>query len=57
MGTCKVQIKHKNKQVTCEFFVVHGNGLASLGMTDIKLLDILSIKCSTIDLLQRDRDK
>ena len=34
---------HKNKQLACKLFAVPGNGAALLGMSDIELLDILSI--------------
>ena len=50
MGVCNVQIKHKNKKITCEFFVMPGGGPALLGLSDMELLDMLCITCSTIDI-------
>ena len=42
LGRCKIEIEHY-KQITCEFFVVPGNGQALLGISDIENLDVLSI--------------
>ena len=49
-------IKHKNKQRLGRFFVVPGNGQALLGMLDIKLPDILNVKCSTVDTQVQSRN-
>ena len=51
-----VSIRHRDKQKVCRFFVVPGNGLVLLGKLDIKLLHILSVKCSKIDLHIQSRD-
>ena len=48
---CKAQIQHKNKHMTCKFFVLSGHGSALLTLPDIKLLDILRIECSTINVM------
>ena len=56
LGICRIQIKYEKKQLTCTVSVCPENGLDLLGRLDNKLLDILSIKCSTIDTSQRRRD-
>ena len=47
---CEVQINYKSLQLTCNFFAVPGNGSALSGMPHIELLDILGIKCNTINV-------
>ena len=42
MGICKVKSEHSNVQKMCKFFVVPGNGQATLGMPDIDTLDIMT---------------
>ena len=42
-------------QRTCEFFVVLGNGQAFLFMPDIETVDILTIKCYTVDTLTQKK--
>ena len=42
-------IKYKDKQKLCIFFVVPGNGPALQRIMDIEMLDILNLKCSTVD--------
>ena len=49
LSICRVQIKNKNKQLTCKIFVVPRNDTVLLSMPDIKLLHVLRIRCTTID--------
>ena len=49
-GVCSVIIKHKDKQKLCKYYVVPENGPALLEISDIEILDILSVKCSIIEL-------
>ena len=51
-----VQMKYKNKQLTCKFFVVPVNGTALFGMPGIELLKILSIMLNTNDVPQKCRE-
>ena len=48
LGTCTVEIEHKNKNKLCKFSVVLGNGQALLGMADIDTLDIININIHSI---------
>ena len=47
-GMCTVKLRHKDKCFKCTFFVVPGDGLALLGMSDIDLQSILRITCDII---------
>ena len=40
----------------CKFFVFPGNGQALLGMLDIDTLNIIHVKCNTIDAQETDGD-
>ena len=46
LGVCSVNIKHKNKQKLCRFFVVPVGSPALLGMPDIEALVILSMSAA-----------
>ena len=48
LGICKVKIEHKNKQNSCTFFVVPGNGQVLLGIPRIEILNIPTINCNAI---------
>ena len=50
-----VRLRDKDKIPRCGFFVVPGNGLVLLGMTDIKLLDILKIMSEVVGDQEVDR--
>ena len=45
---CTVKLRHKDKCVTCRFFLGPGDRPALLGMPDLKLLSILRITCDVI---------
>ena len=49
-------IKCKDKQRLCMIFAFPGNDPSLLGMPDIKLLDILDVKCSTIHQRHKSGD-
>ena len=49
LGICNLTIKHKYKQKLHRFFVVPGNGPAILGMLEIEVQGILSMKYRTVD--------
>ena len=50
-------MRHNNKAQKytklCRFCIFPGNGLALLGIQDIKCLHILAIECNTIELRQK----
>ena len=41
--------KYKNNRRKCEFFVVHGNGQALLGMQDTAALNIININIDSLE--------
>ena len=45
---CTVRLRYNDKIARCRFFVVPGDSPALLGMPDIKLFDILKIKCEEV---------
>ena len=72
LGTCLVELGHKNNMRKCRFFVVPRNGQAMLGMPDIDTLNILKVNihaigaeqtrgsdncCANICTIQRDNPK
>ena len=46
LSRCSVRIRHNDKCVKCRFFVVQGNGPASLGMPHIEMLGV-RVMCET----------
>ena len=56
LRACIVQIEHKNKELTCKFFLVPGQRSTLLGNQYIKILDILSIQCNTINTNRKRRE-
>ena len=48
LGTCTVEVEHKNNRKKCKFFVVLRNGQALLGMPDTDVLSIIKITVNTI---------
>ena len=56
LEVCIMTIKHKDKQRLCRVFIFPRHSPPLLEMQDIKLLDILSMKCSTIDPQTEVRD-
>ena len=46
---CKVTLTHKGIKPQCSVFKVPRNGPALLGMSDCKMLHLLSINCDTIE--------
>ena len=48
LGTCTVEIEHKNKNEMCKFFVVLGNGQALLGIPDIDMLYTINVNIHSI---------
>ena len=55
LGISKVKIEHNNEQKMCKFFVVSENEHVLLGMPDTNMLNIINIKCTTIDPHETDR--
>ena len=49
LGVCGVTIRHKSKGKLCRFIVAPGGSLALLGMPDIEMHSLLSVKCITIE--------
>ena len=47
MGLCRITIINKCIEYQCNFFIVPGNGLALLGISDCESLQLLSINCQT----------
>ena len=45
-----------NQTQTCKFFIVPGNDTVLLGMSNIEVLNILSVLCNMIDMPQRRRE-
>ena len=45
--TCKLKLRHNEKEKICKFFVAHNGSLAVLGMQDIDRLGMLSINCNS----------
>ena len=45
MGICRVTLFNKGIAYQCNFFIIHGNVLALLGMPDCEWLQMLSINC------------
>ena len=43
LGTCIVEVEHKNNKKKCTVFVVPSNGQASLCMPEIDMLNILKL--------------
>ena len=56
LGICGVTLENNNKWKICNFFVAPGNRQTLLGMTDIKLLNILTIICNIISTEREDKD-
>ena len=54
LGRCGVVIENFNAK-KCIFFIVPGDGDASLGMWHIELLNILQISCNTIDTKKEEK--
>ena len=48
LGTCAVELEHKNNKKKCRFFIVPRNGQASLGMSNIDMLNIIKINIHSI---------
>ena len=48
LGTCMVELEHKNNTKKHYFFVVPGNGQALLAMPDIDVLDVIKINIHAI---------
>ena len=48
LGTCTVEVEHKNNQKKCRFFVVPKNRQALLGMPDTDMLNIIKINIHAI---------
>ena len=48
LGTCLVEVEHKNDKRMCTLFVVPGNRQALLGMPDIDALNIIKTNIHTI---------
>ena len=46
---CTITIRHNNQDKQCRFFVVSGYGPVLLGIPDIEIFHILSVKCRTIE--------
>ena len=44
-----MEVKYKNKIITCKFFEVPCKGAALLELSDIELLRLLSIICNTME--------
>ena len=44
--TCKLKLRHNEKEKICKFFVAHNGSLAVLGMQDIDKLGMLSSNCN-----------
>ena len=58
LGTCTVEVEHKNNRKKCNFFVVPGNRQALLGMPDTDVLNIIKININALGAEQtRDSDK
>ena len=62
MGICKVIIINKGLGVQCNFFVVPESRSTLLGMSDCKILELLSINCGTMiadqhGIKQKKQDK
>ena len=45
--TCKLKLKHSEKEKICKFFVAHNGSPAVLGLQDIDRLGMLSINCNS----------
>ena len=48
LGVCLVRLRHKDKGAKYRFIVVPGDWPALLGVSDVKLLNILKITCEII---------
>ena len=48
LGVYKVRITHKDKEETCQICVVSGGGPALQGIPDVRILELLSVKCNTM---------
>ena len=58
LGTCRVEVDHKNNKEKCRFFAVPGSGQALLGMPDTDVLNIIKINIHSIGAEQaRGSDK
>ena len=45
--TCKLKLRHNEKEKICKFFVAHKGSTSALGMQDIDRLGMLSINCNS----------
>ena len=51
LGTCTVQIKFKNINKRCVFFVVPGNGQVPFGMPDTVALNLIYLNIDSIQVI------
>ena len=51
LGACMVQIKLKNIEKRCIFFVVPGNGQALLGMPDMATINLINLNIDSIQTI------
>ena len=52
---CKVKMENNSEQKICTFFVVPGNKQMLQGMSDIEILNIVTINCSALGTNETDR--
>ena len=45
--TCRLKLRHNEKEKICKFFIAHNGSMAVLGMQDINRLGMLSINLNS----------